>query len=233
MNEVIAFDSPHPCSYLPAQTALLPLRFQRQQLTADEFDACLAAGDRRTGRFLYRTSCPACQACEPIRLDLDSFRPNETQRREWRKGNGLLTVTIGPPKVDAARVVLFNLHQFGRRLKESDDDLIDAESYRQFLTSSCCRTLEFAYYHGEKLVAVAIADAGRTSLSAVYCYYNPAFRGVSLGTYSVLRQAEYCRQTNRRYLYLGFYIAESPRMVYKARFHPHQRLIGREWLNFD
>lgn len=233
MNEVIAFDSPHPCSYLPGQTALLPLRFQRQHLTGDEFDACLAAGDRRTGRFLYRTSCPQCQACEPIRLDLSTWQPNQTQRREWRKGNELLSVTIGSPKVDAQRVALFNLHQRGRRLKESDDDLVDAESYRQFLTSSCCRTLEFAYYQGDELAAVAIADAGRTSLSAVYCYYNPDFRGGSLGTYSVLRQAEYCRQTNRRHLYLGFYIAESPRMVYKARFHPHQRLIAGAWRDFE
>ena len=232
MNEVIAFDSPHPCSYLPEQTAVLPLRFQKVQLTAEEFDACLAAGDRRTGRFLYRTTCPECQACEPIRLDLATFRPNETQRREWRKGNDLLTVQIDHPVVDEGRVILFNMHQRDRRLKESDEDLIDEDSYRQFLTSSCCRTLEFAYYHGDELVAVAIADSGQESLSAVYCFYNPNFRGVSLGTYSVLRQAEYCRQSGRRYLYLGFYIAESPHMAYKVRFHPHQRLIGGEWRGF-
>jgi arginyl-tRNA--protein-N-Asp/Glu arginylyltransferase len=233
MNEVIAYNSPHPCSYLPERTALLPLRFQRQQVTADELDACLAAGDRRTGRFLYRTHCPECQACEPIRLDRDTFRPNETQRREWRKGNELLEVKIGQPVVDDERVRLFNLHQRGRRLKESDEDLVDAEGYQQFLTSSCCRTLEFAYYHQQELVAVAIADVGTTSLSAVYCYFDPQFRGVSLGTYSVLRQAAYCRQTGHRYLYLGFYIAQSPHMSYKARFHPHQRLIGGAWKDFS
>jgi arginyl-tRNA--protein-N-Asp/Glu arginylyltransferase len=232
MNEVIAFDSPHPCSYLPERTALLPLRFQRVQVTAEEFDACLAAGDRRTGRFLYRTACPECQACEPIRLDLETFQPNQTQRREWRKGNELLTVKIGPPVVDDARVALFNLHQRLRRLKESDEDLVDEESYRQFLTSSCCPTLEFAYYSGDELVAVAIADCGREALSAVYCFYNPHFQAVSLGTYSVLRQADHCRQTVRRYLYLGFYIAESLRMAYKAKFHPNQRLIAGEWRDF-
>jgi leucyl-tRNA---protein transferase len=232
MNEVIAFDSPHVCSYLPERTAVLPLRFQRVQVTAEELDACLAAGDRRTGRFLYRTACPACQACEPIRLDLESFQPNQTQRREWRKGNDLLTVKIGPPVVDDERVALFNLHQQLRRLKENDEDLVDDESYCQFLTSSCCRTLEFAYYSGDELVAVAIADSGSESLSAVYCFYDPRFRAVSLGTYSVLRQIDHCRQTGRRFLYLGFYIAESPHMAYKAKFHPHQRLIGGKWRDF-
>ncbi|MGI8982635.1 MAG: arginyltransferase [Pirellulaceae bacterium] len=233
MNEVIAFNSPHPCSYLPERTALLPLRFQRAQVKAEELDACLAAGDRRTGRFLYRTACHQCQACEPIRLDLEAFQPNQTQRREWRKGNELLTVRIGTPTVDDERVRLFSLHQRVRRLKESEEDAIDEDSYRQFLTSSCCRTLEFGYYDGHELVAVAIGDLGATSLSAVYCFYNPHYRCVSLGTYSVLRLANYCRQTARRFLYLGFYIAQSPHMSYKARFHPHQRLIGGTWQDFD
>ena len=232
MNEVIAFDSPHPCSYLPERTALLPLRFQRVNVMPEEFDACLEAGDRRTGRFLYRTACPECQACEPIRLDLETFQPNRTQRREWRKGNDLLTVRIGLPIVDQQRVRLFSLHQSVRGLGCGEEDLVDEDSYREFLASSCCRTLEFGYYVGQKLVAIAIADSGATSLSAVYCFYDPRDRGVSLGTYSVLRHAEYCRQTGRRYLYLGFYIAQSPHMSYKARFHPHQRLIGGQWRDF-
>src|SRR5439155_2016887 len=94
-------------------------------------------------------------------------------------------------------------------------------------------TLELAYWHDDHLVAVAIADAGRESLSAVYCFYDPAFRLLSLGTYSILRQIALCRATNRRYLYLGFFIAESPHMSYKARFRPHQRLISGEWVVFD
>jgi len=232
MNEFLAYDSPHPCSYLPERTAVLPLRFQRAQVTPEEFDACLAAGDRRTGRLLYRTACPGCQACEPIRLDLTTFRPNQTQRRERRKGERLLDVKMGPPVVDEKRVALFNLHQRERRLKDSEEDAIDAESYRQFLTSSCCQTLELAFYFQDELLGVAISDCGRNSVSAVYCFFNPHFRGVSIGTYSVLQQVEFCRRTERRYLYLGFYIAESPHMSYKAKFHPHQRLIGGEWREF-
>ena len=82
-------------------------------------------------------------------------------------------------------------------------------------------------------MAVAIADAGHTSLSAVYCFYDPSFTAVGLGTYSVLRQVRLCRETGRRHLYLGFYVRESPHMSYKARFHPHQRLVGGEWRDFS
>jgi len=141
-------------------------------------------------------------------------------------------VKIGPTIVDAQHVRLFNLHRDGRGLSH-DDAPLDKQSYADFLTETCCETLELSYWHAGELVAVAIADAGRESISAVYCYFDPAFRMLSLGTYSVLRQVALCRDTNRRYLYLGFYIAESRHMSYKSRFRPNQRLIDGVWSEFD
>jgi arginine-tRNA-protein transferase len=162
-------------------------------------------------------------------LDVTQFRPDATQRRMQRKGDQLLTVRIGEPIVDRDRVRLFNLHRDGRDLG-SGDDAIDEDSYAGFLTETCCDTIEITYWHEDRLVAVAIADAGQEALSAVYCFYDPEFRLLSLGTYSVLRHVELCRKTQRRYLYLGFFIAESPHMSYKARFRPHERLVEGKWV---
>jgi arginyl-tRNA--protein-N-Asp/Glu arginylyltransferase len=229
--EIIVFDAPHPCSYLAGRTARLPYRHPLEMLTPDEFDQRLAEGDRRSGLFLYRTRCPSCRACEPIRLDVETFRPDATQRRMQRRGERHLTVRIGPPVVDEQRVRLFNLHRDARGL-DGGDAPVDQQSYAEFLTDSCCQTLELSYWRYQRLVAVAIADAGRQSLSAVYCYYDPNVRLLSLGTYSILREVELCRASGRRYLYLGFYIAQSPRMSYKARFRPHQRLIAGRWTDF-
>jgi len=230
-QEIVVFDTPHPCSYLPDRTARLPYRHPIENLTPEQFDQRLAEGDRRSGVFLYRTQCPQCHACQPIRLDVAAFRPDSTQRRMLRRGDALLTAQIGPPIIDRSRVELFNLHRDVRGLS-ADDWPLDEHSYAEFLTDSCCETLELSYWHSDRLVAVAIADAGHESLSAVYCYYDPAFKLLSLGTYSVLRQVEFCRATSRRYLYLGFFIAESPHMSYKARFRPHQRLIDGLWSDF-
>ena len=230
--EVVVLDELHRCSYLPGRVARLPYRHPVRELSPDEFDQRLAAGDRRTGVLLYRTECPGCQSCEPIRLDVQTFRPNATQRREERRGDALLSVQLGEPAIDSQRVELFNLHRRARRLDRGDEP-VDRAAYAEFLVHSCCRTWELSYWHQGRLVAVAIADVGQAALSAVYCYYDPQFRGVSLGTYSVLRQVQLCRQTGRRHLYLGFYVAQSPHMSYKANFHPHQRRIGGQWRDFE
>jgi leucyl-tRNA---protein transferase len=229
--EIVVFDTAHACSYLPGRTARMPYRHPLEMLTPEQFDQRLAEGDRRSGVFLYRTECPACRACQPIRLDVDQFQPDATQRRMQRRGDEQLAVRVGPPLVDAERVRLFNLHRDGRNLASGDTPL-DERSYAEFLTDTCCLTVELSYWHADRLVAVAIADAGQSSLSAVYCYYDPGFRLLSLGTYSVLRQVELCRASGRRYLYLGFFIAESPHMSYKARFRPHQRLVEGQWVEF-
>jgi arginine-tRNA-protein transferase len=120
------------------------------------------------------------------------------------------------------------LHREGRGLNRGDLP-IDEPGYAEFLTDTCCDTLEICYRYQNQLVAVAIADMGKNAINAVYCFYDPAFRLLSLGTYSVLREVELCRSTNRQYLYLGFYIAQSPHMAYKARFRPHERLINGRW----
>jgi arginine-tRNA-protein transferase len=210
----------------------LPHRFPLKPLTPEEFDRRLEAGDRRAGLMLYRPQCPACQACQPVRLEVDAFRPDATQRRMQRRGDQMLVVRQGPPVVDAQRVALFNRHRELRGLA-GDDPPVTEEGYAEFLVDSCCETLELSYWHAGSLVGVAITDAGREALSAVYCYYEPTFRALSLGTYSILRQVELARQTGRRYLYLGFFIAQSPHMSYKARFRPQQRRIGGQWIVVD
>jgi arginine-tRNA-protein transferase len=79
---------------------------------------------------------------------------------------------------------------------------------------------------------VALVDRAEDALSAVYCYYDPTYGSLSLGTYSILKQIELCRSWGLRYLYLGLYIAGSEHMRYKARFLPHERLLDGRWTEF-
>ncbi len=231
-TEVVVHDQVSRCPYLPARDARMPLRLPIRSLSHDELDARLAAGDRRQGYFLYRTRCPTCVACEPIRIDVRRFAPSRSQRRAWTRGRRHLRVEMGPPVADQRRVDLYNAHRRQRGL-DDDSDPIDLEGYRAFLVHTCCDTVELKYFVGPELIGVAIMDRGATSLSAVYCYYEPAYEHLSPGTYSILEQVNHARATGRRYLYLGLHVAESHAMRYKARYLPHERLVAGEWQSFQ
>src|SRR5665213_963323 len=67
--ELIVYDRLQPCPYLPERIARMPLRIPARLLHRSELEQRLETGDRRQGIFLYRTSCPGCHACEPIRIE--------------------------------------------------------------------------------------------------------------------------------------------------------------------
>lgn len=230
-NETVVYDGLDECPYLPGQTARMPLRLPSRMLTGAEFDARLAAGDRRSGPLLYTTHCPQCTACEPIRIAVNRFVPSRSQQRIWRRGQQQFRTVLGEPQVDAERVALFNRHRVERGLCH-DGRMSDESDYEQFLVESCCDTREIAYYVADRLMMVAIIDCGATALSAVYTYFDPATSVLGPGVYSVLNEIELCRATGRRYLYLGYYIAASPHMKYKAQYQPHERRVAGEWQAF-
>lgn len=192
----------------------------------------MTVGDRRQGLLLYRTACPNCNACEPIRLDVESFRPNRSQRRTFARGERDIRVEIGPLEPTAEKVHLYNKHKQGRALN-SGDDRIDFDGYRAFLGETCCDSFELRYYHENRLIAVAITDRSDEALSAVYCFFDPNKASLGPGTYSILKQLDLARAWGLRYVYLGLYIANCDAMAYKGRFLPHERRLGNRWVVFD
>ncbi len=222
----------HACSYLEGRTANLPLNLPSRLLTLDEFDVVLANGMRRSGVFLYHTACHQCSACEPTRVDIHEFVFRDSFQRVLKRGDRHLQVQINRPSIDERRLTLFNLHRTQRGLGEAEYEYRFSE-YDSFLVDTCCgETVELSYWSAGELIAVSIVDCGRSSLSAVYTYFDPAYSKLSIGTFSILKQIQYALASDRKYVYLGMYVAENRHLNYKARFMPQERFVNGRWVKY-
>jgi len=231
--EVLIHDDVCDCPYIEGQVARMPLRLPIRPLQPNEFDQRLARGDRRHGVALYTPTCPDCHACEPIRIDTASFRFSRTHRRILNQGNRLLRIETGPPLLSRSRVDLYEKHLHGRGLAKPEHPPMTLPRYRGFVVDRFCDTFELRLFLNDELVGVAITDRGADALSAHYTYYDPDYPRLSLGTYAILKQIELAREREMHHLYLGLFIAENESMRYKARFHPHERLVRSIWTSFD
>jgi arginyl-tRNA--protein-N-Asp/Glu arginylyltransferase len=227
--EVVIVDEDEPCPYLEGRTARLPLRLPLRRLTRIETDERLAQGDRRYGRMLYRTTCPSCRSCEPLRVPVESFVPSRSQRRVLARGDRELRTEIGAPIMTPERLALYDRHRVGRGLAKDSDPVLDEAMFSAFFVDSSVDTLEFRFYLDDAFIGFAVADRGANAISAVYCAFDPACSRLSVGTYSILKHIEFARAERLTYVYLGLYIAENQHVNYKARFMPHERLVDGKW----
>lgn len=232
-SDIVIIDETEPCPYLPGRTARMPLRMPLRQIDPVYADRLLELGHRRTGEFIYQTQCPRCQACEPIRIDCVGFQFSRNHKRVLSRGDSRYHQRIGPLVADDRRVRLFNKHRQLRGLASQDKD-IDLDEYHWGFVRSCFESFEMAYFdHLGELICLAVCDRGATSLSAVYTFFDPDLKSDSLGTYSILKQIQFCLQQGLRFLYLGYYVENSAHMQYKSRFLPHERLQRNRWIHFD
>lgn len=209
----------------------MPLRIPVGTVTPQVTDQMLAMGYRRSGDFVYRVECPGCRECKPTRIEVEKFNMTSSMRRAFKRGERELSCSWGQPGVDSGRIEIFNQHRMSRGLGQ-DSGPIDADSYRSFLADTCCDTRELAITLDDELVGISIVDVGETSTSAVYTHFSPTANRLSIGTYAILKQIEWARNHQRRYVYLGMYVAGNAHLNYKARFLPQQRLSDSDWVEF-
>ena len=216
-----------PCPYLPDNKARSEA-YAVDQLEGAVYERLLTRGFRRSGRVVYRPRCRGCQECRQIRVPVGSFQPTRSMRRVMRR-NADVTVEEGRPAPDLEKFALY------RRYLDAQHDESMArsyESFREFLYDSPLETCEFLYRLHGRLMGVSIADRLPLGLSSVYMYFDPEFAERSPGTFSVLWEIDYCRLAGLAYYYLGFYVAGSSTMSYKARFRPNEILVGDDrWIS--
>jgi arginine-tRNA-protein transferase len=221
---------PHPCSYLDDRTARTLFLDPRDVVTASTYGALTQAGFRRSGSHLYRPYCDGCSACVPTRVPVGHFRWSRRFRRIYRD-NAQVTVSLREAVYLDRYYELYAAYISARH---ADGDMYppNIDQFRSFLLSSWSNSVFLVLEERGKLIGVAVTDRVPDGLSAIYTFYDPTLDKRSLGVFAVLSQIEHCRLNALPYLYLGYWVRDSPKMRYKIDYRPIELLVRNRWVEF-
>ncbi len=205
------------------------LSFQVESLPGEMYEKLLNHGYRRSGCSIYHPVCQGCKRCIPIRIDATAFRATKSQRRVWRK-NQELHITHHPVQFTEESFELYQKYQINWHHAEQAPDVWE---FQNFLINTPVNTEMIEYRLDDVLIGIGWIDHLPTLISSVYFIFDPDFASRRLGVYSILYEIEYCQKQNRPWLYLGYWVEDSPKMSYKADYRPAQILINDQWQSLD
>jgi arginine-tRNA-protein transferase len=229
--------SPAPCPYLPGKS-------ERKVFTelkgphADQLnDALGRIGFRRSQTVAYRPSCLDCSACVSVRVVAGEFRASTTQKRNLKRNSDLVTSVCRPwstaEQFELLQRYLGQRHPGGGMANMDDVDFADMVEH----TPVDSWVVEYREPTTDgsqgRLVGACLTDRQGDGLSMIYSFYEPGQgRREGLGNYIILDHIRRAAAEGLPYVYLGYWVQGSPRMQYKVRYRPLERLGREGWARF-
>ena len=201
-------------------------------------DLLTQGGFRRSQNIAYRPACENCRACVSVRIRAQEFAPTRNMKRVQQRNDDIIGAEVtAQPTTEQYSLFRTYLDARHRRGGMSDMTVLD---YAMMVEDTHVDTKIIEYRkrgpdsfitgHGEgDLIAVALSDHMADGYSMVYSYFRPDLEDRSLGTYMILDHIERTRAAGLAHVYLGYWVAGSRKMAYKARFRPQEHLGQNGW----
>ena len=233
MNLLKEFSLQNKCSYLNNLEQTTHYKII-ENIDAKECQAFIERGYRRFGKMYFRPICPTCHECKSIKIDVAHFTFSKSQRRVLRKGSKIKTF-IQRPSVTEEHIELFDkYHSYMHEKKSWEYQECSLQHYySSFVSGHEEFGYEVLYFYDEQLVGVDLIDILPDGISSIYFYYDPDFKEYALGKFSLLNQIRYAKETNKSWIYLGYYVKECNSLNYKSEYTPYLTLNGRPHLHED
>ena len=234
--------APSACPYLQGKLERKVFTHLVGPHASDLHDVLSQGGFRRSQAIAYRPACEACMACVSVRVCVDAFRPTPSMRRNLKLNRDLIG-RFRAPQATSEQYSLFrryldSRHAEGGMAHMSVLDyalMIEDSHVESGLVEYRRRGPDSAIAGRDEgpILAAALSDILADGLSMVYSFYEPDLEARSLGTFMILDHIERARKLGKPYVYLGYWVDGSPKMDYKARFRPQERLTPKGWLRVE
>ncbi|MEH6836395.1 MULTISPECIES: arginyltransferase [Falsihalocynthiibacter] len=227
--------APQPCPYLEGRRERKLFTSLQGEFAQELNDSLSKQGFRRSQNVLYRPSCADCSACMSARIRVADFKPNKSQKRVTRKNAYLKRQARSPWATEEQ----FNLFQHYLETRHSDGGMaeMDVFEFAAMIEETPIRSRVVEYVTPEDtpdvdtgLTAVCLTDVFDDGVSMVYSFYNPDLARNSLGTHIILDHIEIAREAGLPYVYLGYWVPNSPKMGYKGRFSALEVYKNGAWV---
>jgi arginine-tRNA-protein transferase len=221
-NTQLFLTAPMPCPYLPGQQERKLFTHLTGRRAAALHALLSDNGFRRSQNLIYRPACEGCSACQSVRILAGEFQTTKRYRRILR-ANADIEVAVRQPRATAEQFALFKRYLDARHTG-GGMTAMNFVDYEYMVEDTPVQTIVVEYRLGSDadrpLVAVALTDVMPDGLSMVYSFFDPALARRSLGNLLILDHVRQVRMAGLSYVYLGYWVPDSPKMAYKGQFRP-------------
>jgi len=227
--------SPAPCPYLEGKSERKVFTELKGAHADSLNDALGRIGFRRSQTVAYRPSCLDCSACVSVRVDAAHFAPSSTQKRNLKRNRDIVATVCRPwstnEQFELLQRYLGVRHPSGGMTAMDETDFADMVEH----TPVTSYVIEYREPSEDgitpgRLIGACLTDKQGDGLSMIYSFYDPDHETRSgLGNYIILDHIRRAAKLDLPYVYLGYWVEGSPRMQYKVRYRPLERLGRDGW----